>query len=400
MHFVFRTNALRKPLPHRRGADYTLAKVMPHSQKKSKARGISPEVAVVAATEGCGCPPKERVASEAAEHHAAAPPPPTSAIHVLLRPEPDPTSRTQVAYRAYWHANGLPIQALHVAGETEADARWRVLQFYPFAVIELEAAPKTCCASCAAGGPCAGSCSSKPGLTRFSRGHVGEAGEPLLAVWEEGQTEEDVMGCGACAAHPTGAGHPAVLRIERASRNPAGGYALETAHEVPLSAELQSLYSSGGACQGETCLPWVRVQRDPQRFRAALEAARKIGPVTSSKVFYKLVKDHLTAQDQEVFYVLLLDVHNNIRGISEISRGARDRVLTPIPDVLRLPLVDGATGFIVAHNHPSGNPKPSAADKEVTKAIKEAADAVNVLFIDHIIVGANSYYSFSDHGLV
>ena len=360
---------------------------MPHANR-SRSRGKP--VQIVAVPCRAPAPSKE-------EHHHA-PATPTSVIHVVLRAEADLTSRTRVAYRAYCTWDGSPLQALHVAGETEQEARVRVLQAYPTATIELEH-PKACCASCAANKPCESSCANGPGLPRFARGHAGMAGEPLLAVWEEGQ-EEDVVGCGSCGAAETAVGNPAVLRVERARRNPAGGYALETAHEVPLSPALQALYSSGGACQGEACLPWVRVQRDPARFRAALAAARKLGPVTSSKDFYRLVKDHLVSQDQEVFYVLLLDVHSNVRGISEISRGARDRVLTPIPDVLRLPLVDGATAFIVAHNHPSGKTKPSEADKEVTKAIKEAADAVEILFLDHIIVGADGYYSFSDHNLV
>ena len=324
-------------------------------------------------------------------------------IYVRLRPEVDTDSRTGVSYRAYYAANGQPLQSLHLGGETEHEARTRVLHIYPGATIELEAAA-SCCASCAQGKPCEGSCAKHPPavrsvLTSFLKGHAGEAGEPLLAVWEDGR-EEEVVGCGSCTAS-TSAGYPAVLRFERAKRNPTGGLAsFETAHEVPLSKELQSLYSSGGACQGEACLPWVRVQRDPQRFRTALEAARKLGPINSSKAFYDFVKEHMVAEDQEVFYVLLLDVHFKIRGISEISRGARDRVLTPVPDVLRLPLVDGATAFVVAHNHPSGKVKPSEADKEVTKAIKQGADAVEILFLDHIIVGANGYYSFSDHNLV
>jgi DNA repair protein RadC len=119
-----------------------------------------------------------------------------------------------------------------------------------------------------------------------------------------------------------------------------------------------------------------------------------------SRKFYNFVKGHLLRQNQEVFVVILLDVHGQVLGISEISRGARDRVLVPIPDILRLPLVDGATAFVVAHNHPSGKTKPSEADKEVTKSIKEGADAIGILFMDHIIVASDGYYSFNDHGLV
>lgn len=334
------------------------------------------------------------------EHHHHDHPEPakfTGSIHVLLRTESDPSSRTGVAVRAYYYANGAPPQSLHLGGETERAARHAVLEAYPGATFDVETASpaKACCASCAQNKPCQSGCNP----TSFPAGFAGEAGEPLLAVWDD--VSEEVIGCGACAASPTTGGHPAVLRFEKAKRNPVTGrFALETAGETELSPELQSLYSQGGSCQGSACMPWVRIQRDPQRFRTAIEAARKIGPIRDPKDFYRFVKDHMTSEDQEVFYILLLDVHMQIRGISEISRGARDRVLTPIPDVLRMPLVDGATAFIVAHNHPSGKTTPSEADKEVTKAIKKGADAVDILMLDHIIVGAHGYYSFSEHGLV
>jgi DNA repair protein RadC len=155
-----------------------------------------------------------------------------------------------------------------------------------------------------------------------------------------------------------------------------------------------------GACESGACLPWVRATRDPTRFRKCLESARKYGQITDSKKIYGLLKDYLTAEDQEVFYVVLLDTQLYVRGVGEITRGARDRVQVPIPDVLRLPLLDGATAFIVAHNHPSGVVKPSEADKELTKSIIKASQTIGIPMFDHIIVGSHGYFSFADEKLI
>jgi DNA repair protein RadC len=55
------------------------------------------------------------------------------------------------------------------------------------------------------------------------------------------------------------------------------------------------------------------------------------------------------------------------------------------------------TGLIVAHNHPSGNPKPSTADAKFTKAIQEACALVGIQFLDHLVIGKDDYYSFGEH---
>jgi DNA repair protein RadC len=210
-------------------------------------------------------------------------------------------------------------------------------------------------------------------------------GEQLLAI-----AEDYVACCGPCEAGTNG-GPPTALHLERLTKN-GEAFSFEPLTSVNFTKEHVAAYEAS-----PTCLPWVKVTRDPKRFRACYSAAQKIGAVTSSEKLYDLLKDAAIKEDQEVFYVVLLDTQLHVRGVSEIARGARDRVMAPVPDVLRLPLVEGAMAFAVAHNHPSGKPLPSEADKHLTKALKEAADTVGILMVDHIIVGAREYYSFSDH---
>ena len=57
-----------------------------------------------------------------------------------------------------------------------------------------------------------------------------------------------------------------------------------------------------------------------------------------------------------------------------------------------------AVGIIVCHNHPSGNVKPSASDRELTDKIKQAGDSLDIQLLDHLIIGEKSYFSFADHG--
>jgi RadC-like JAB domain len=229
------------------------------------------------------------------------------------------------------------------------------------------------------------------------------ASEPLLAVYEDEATETPtVFGCGTSDCDPLTSGHPTTLRIERY----AAAGALVRGTEFELSPQLQQAYARGNCAKGSACLPWVKYARDPNTFLAGLARAHAVGKIDSAKKIHSIFLGDKThpgpalTEDQEVFYVVMIDTHCRVRGIGEISRGARDRVQTPIPDILRLPLVEGAMGFIIVHNHPTGDVRPSEADKEITKAIAAAAVAIEIPMFDHVIVGPTKYYSFYDHKLL
>lgn len=148
------------------------------------------------------------------------------------------------------------------------------------------------------------------------------------------------------------------------------------------------------------CMPWVRIERDVGRMRQCMKLAEQLGRIETSEPLYEIIRGQMEREDQEVYYVIALDTQLYLRGIAEIARGARDRVLTPIQDTVRyaiaFALYYGAMGIAIAHNHPSGKTKPSDADKDVTKAVQTACEANDLLFVDHIVVGINGYYSFRD----
>ena len=230
----------------------------------------------------------------------------------------------------------------------------------------------------------------KQELAFVGRGRLvaGDAvGEPLFAVAEP---DGDRVAC--CSGACEGAGTPNVLFFDKYRLSPAG-YAPTESIEYPLPAHLSGRYASR---KEHACLPWVRISRDPERFRGCLAQARALGPIQDSKAVATLVGDYLLSQDSECFLVILLDTQLQLRGISEIARGARDKVDVPVPDCLRIAVVDGASGVVVVHNHPSGVLRPSESDKELTQMLKKAFSQIQIDLLDHVIVsGKDKYYSFA-----
>jgi hypothetical protein len=218
-------------------------------------------------------------------------------------------------------------------------------------------------------------------------------GEPLFAV-AEGEGQVACMG-EECCEEEIGEGSPKGIRFDRYAVAEDGGYELRDSVSAELPQNLINRYEK----RAPACLPWVRVTRDPRRFRACLSKARAIGPMDDAKKVYELVGEHLLSEDQEVFLAILVDVQLQVRAVSEVARGTRDRAPVSIPDTLRVAIVDGASGIIVCHNHPSGRAHPSEADVELTKALAEACKKVQLNLLDHVIVGGGSppYYSFSQH---
>ncbi len=101
----------------------------------------------------------------------------------------------------------------------------------------------------------------------------------------------------------------------------------------------------------------------------------------------------------EQFMIVLLNRGNSCLGISNISTGGISACLVDPKIVFVTVLKARASSVILAHNHPSGNLKPSLADIELTKKLKEGGALLDVSVLDHLIVTPFSYYSFADDGL-
>ncbi len=109
----------------------------------------------------------------------------------------------------------------------------------------------------------------------------------------------------------------------------------------------------------------------------------------------------------EKFWVLCLNRKNRLLKKVEVSSGTATSALAHPREVFREAIREAATAVVCAHNHPSGDPAPSAADLQITRQLREAAKAVDIDLLDHVILGrpnadpaGRGYYSFREAGLI
>lgn len=121
--------------------------------------------------------------------------------------------------------------------------------------------------------------------------------------------------------------------------------------------------------------------------------------ITNSKDSYNLFlscwSKH-TIELQEEFKVLLLNRNHQVLGIYPLSKGGVSGTVVDAKLVYSVALKCNASSIIIAHNHPSGNLKPSDVDLRLTKKLKEAGNYLDVTLLDHLIVTKHGYYSFAD----
>ena len=103
---------------------------------------------------------------------------------------------------------------------------------------------------------------------------------------------------------------------------------------------------------------------------------------------------------QEHFWCLYLNNANRVLGYCEISKGDATGTLVNIPQIFAVALRVSAKAIIVIHNHPSGTLKPSKSDKGISQRIDAAATLLGMALLDSLIITSESYYSFSDAGLI
>jgi DNA repair protein RadC len=102
----------------------------------------------------------------------------------------------------------------------------------------------------------------------------------------------------------------------------------------------------------------------------------------------------------ESFFLLLLNNSNQTIGYAKISQGGVTSTVVDVKIIAKYVVDSLATGIILAHNHPSGNLNPSTADINITSKVKEAMKLFDVAVLDHIILTADSFYSFANNGLM
>ena len=100
----------------------------------------------------------------------------------------------------------------------------------------------------------------------------------------------------------------------------------------------------------------------------------------------------------EEFYILLLNRSNKVLGCTNISKGGVSGTVVDAKVIFAAALAANASSVILAHNHPSGNLKPSHADKEITQKLKGGGELLDIAVLDHLIITKDGYTSFADEG--
>jgi DNA repair protein RadC len=121
---------------------------------------------------------------------------------------------------------------------------------------------------------------------------------------------------------------------------------------------------------------------------------------TSPDAVTDYLKLNIATREHEVFVVMFLDNQHRLIEAQEMFRGTIDAASVYPREVVKEALRLNANAVIFAHNHPSGVPEPSAADRTLTDKLIHALKSVDIRALDHFIIGGMEHYSFASHGLM
>lgn len=143
------------------------------------------------------------------------------------------------------------------------------------------------------------------------------------------------------------------------------------------------------------------------QIKAALEIGRRYREdevitgkqkIASAKDVVDIVMPQMRDLKTEVFKVVYLDSNNQIIDITDAVCGTVDHAVPIVREIIHTALQKFAASIICVHNHPSANITPSSEDKKFTKELYDAGKLMEIKVLDHVIIGDNEYYSFSDQG--
>uniref|UniRef100_A0A6M3M0F7 Putative DNA repair protein n=1 Tax=viral metagenome TaxID=1070528 RepID=A0A6M3M0F7_9ZZZZ len=103
---------------------------------------------------------------------------------------------------------------------------------------------------------------------------------------------------------------------------------------------------------------------------------------------------------KEKLFSVCLTCANEIACFDLVAMGSSDRSTADPKEIIKAAILTNATGIIMVHNHPSGDPKPSDADTVITNIVKEACKIFQIKLFDHVIIGNGKYFSYAEAGLI
>lgn len=120
--------------------------------------------------------------------------------------------------------------------------------------------------------------------------------------------------------------------------------------------------------------------------------------IKSSADIHNLMRFDIGNASQEQIWVITLNRRNAVVARHHLTTGSAVASVFDLKRVLKLALLDEATGLILCHNHPSGNKRPSPQDDQITRSLKQACATMDLRLLDHVIVTSEGFYSYADEG--
>lgn len=134
--------------------------------------------------------------------------------------------------------------------------------------------------------------------------------------------------------------------------------------------------------------------------RRKAEQAEEVAVIKDSQSAYQILEPYLADLPIEEFWVLFLNQRNQVIRKKKLSIGGISATVVDQRLILKEALLNNASGFVLGHNHPSGNLNPSREDIHITNQLKESAQIMSMRLLDHIIISNTGYFSFLDEGLL
>ncbi|MBT8238270.1 MAG: DNA repair protein RadC [Croceitalea sp.] len=151
---------------------------------------------------------------------------------------------------------------------------------------------------------------------------------------------------------------------------------------------------------GEAKAVTIAAALEMGRRRRKDDESEKITKINASSDVFELLQPILGDLPHEEFWILYLNNSNKVLHKEQLSKGSITGTLVDVRLVLKKALEYAAVGLVLAHNHPSGTLKPSNADKQITEKLKNAASALDIRVLDHLIITQRKYFSFADEQLL
>lgn len=178
---------------------------------------------------------------------------------------------------------------------------------------------------------------------------------------------------------------------------------LEVSNKLLKNYNLNKLYDIGFGRLKEECngdniaaLRILSLIQLCKRYDSLSKGAYNHKEIKSAQDVYNLLSGRVKDYDEEHLYVICLDTKNKVNKIHRVGFGILNASLIHPREVFKAAIQENSNSIILVHNHPSGDPNPSKQDIEITKILMKAGETLNIHVIDHVIIGKDTWWSWSE----